>query len=806
MGRADARRAAQGRGGRRRAAPQRSGISRFLSWKALLGTFFGCVLLAMGGFVALYFSVPLPKNASNEVLELQGNTYRYSNGDVMAKTGKTTRETVGLDRVPERVRWAFVAAENKNFYNDPGFDVKGMTYGVFKTVTGQGKSGGSTITQQYVKNYYLTSEQTVSRKLKELVISLKVENKYSKDEILLGYMNTNFYGRRADGVQAAAQAYYNKDVDELRVEEAAYLAALVQAPSQYDVATASPTGRKLALGRWNMTLDRMVEIGKLDQSERDGMEFPEPIKPKQDAGMAGQNGYLIKAANEELAQQFDVKVADIEKLGGWDVTLNIKKGQQQKLEKAFDDQLESQLDREDSKDKIVQAGATSVDPKTGAIVAMYGGVGATEHFTNNAIRTDYQPGSTMKPVVLASALENDAKTQDGEPIGLNTIYDGTSGRPVENSPTAFSPGNFLKKDFGDITVQTATNNSVNSVYAQMIVDVTPKEAKKTALDLGMVDGKDRGFPERPAIVLGTMGASTVEMAGVYATLDNHGELVTPTILKKVVHLGTERQLKDAIGDQVVKRETADTVTKALTGVVKEGSGVNAADPSYEAAGKTGTSEENVSAWYAGYTPELTTVVALFGEDKDKNGAHVSLKGAASSERLNGGAIPAKVWKQYTRDALSKTENGKFDLDLKEGSKAPPPSPTPTPSETESESPSPEPSKTEEAPQPPPPSEPEPGQDQGQDNGGQDQGQDNGGQDQGQVNGGQDAGGLDQGQVNGGQDTGGADTGGQDAGGTVGGQDAGGTDQGQADGGANTGQNNGGQDNAGQNNGGAFGAD
>lgn len=254
----------------------------------------------------------------------------------------------------------------------------------------------------------------------------------------------------------------------------------------------------------------------------------------------------------------------------------------------------------DKAQATVQAGATSVDPKTGHVVALYGGAGATEHWLSNATRRDYQPASSFKPVVLASALENGAETQDGAKIGLNTKYDGTSKRPVVGSDVPFAPENEDDKDYGPVSVQRATNSSINSVFAQMIVDVTPAKAKKTALDLGMKDGK--GWPEQPAMSLGTMGASTWDMAGVYATFDNHGKKVTPTIVKSAEHQVREADLKDqTAGGQVISREAADTTTAAMTGVVKSGSGINAAGD-YEAAGKTGTSENNRSAWFVGYTP------------------------------------------------------------------------------------------------------------------------------------------------------------------------------------------------------------
>ncbi|MFF1913412.1 transglycosylase domain-containing protein [Streptomyces sp. NPDC058239] len=680
MGRADARRA-QRRGARR--AAKSGGIRRLFTWRKMLGTFFGFCLLVMGAFVALYLYVDIPK--ANAMAERQSNVYQYSDGTVLTRTGNgVNRQIVDLAEIPKEVQHTFVAAENKTFYKDKGVDLKGTARGILNTLSGKGKQGGSTITQQYVKNYYLTQDPTVSRKLKELVISLKVDQKKDKNFILAGYINTAYYGRGASGIQAAAQAYYGVDAKDLDVSQGAYLAALLQAPSQYDWAVATPTGRKLVKDRWGYTLDNMVEMHWLDQSERDTLKFPVPDKPKAAPGMEGQTGYLVEAANKELDKQGIT--GDMRQAGGWTFTLNIDRKRQKQLEQSVERQLESKLDRKGNKvDATVQAGATSVDPKTGEVVALYGGVDYVKHYFSNATRRDYQPASTFKPLVLASALENESKTQDGDLIGVNTRYDGTSKRPVVGSDTPFSPENEDNQSYGNVTVQTAMNKSINSVFAQMVVDVGPPEVKKTALALGV---PDQNFPERPAISLGTMNASTWDMAGAYATLDNHGKKVTPFIVKSAKNRDRTVGPVKGIGGQVISRKSADTVTSVLQGVVDSGSGQAAKTSAYEAAGKTGTSENNKAALFAGYTPELTTVVALFGESPKDGGGQVSLTGTANSGRANGGGFPAQIWADYTLGALGGGSGAQFDLqDVERGEVTVPTRPSTTPSQTTSPDPS-----------------------------------------------------------------------------------------------------------------------
>ncbi|MFF6785585.1 transglycosylase domain-containing protein [Streptomyces sp. NPDC012510] len=707
-GRAAARAAARS-GGKKQ---QKSFLRRLFTWKKILGTFLGVCLLGMGAFVALYLWIDIPKGNPQALQE--SNVYKYSNGKILARSGTTNREIVELKDVPKEVQQTFVAAENKTFYTDPGVDFKGMTRGLINTLSGKGKQGGSTITQQYVKNFYLTSDQTVTRKLNELVISLKLERNETKDTILAGYINTSYYGRSAWGIQAAAQAYYRKDAKDLNVREGAYLAALLQAPSQYDLATATPTGRKLVTNRWNYVLDNMVEMKELPASERAGMKLPKPKEPQSAPDMQGQNGYLVNAANNELAKQLVAqnRADDLEdartkiEAGGWTVTLNIDPKKQVALEKAVKERLTSKLDPKKRKvDKHIQAGAVSVDPKTGKVLAMYGGVDYVKHFGNNATRRDYQPASTFKPVILAAAVDEAAETQDGEPITASTVYDGDSRHKVMDDGTAvgFNPPNEDDVDYGDVTVQTAMNKSINSVFAQMGVDVGMEKVMEVAGKLGM---DTEGMEAVPAQTLGSMGASPMEMAGIYATLDNHGKKVTPTVVAEATHREGEVAFPEAIGEQVITPEAADTVTSVLTGVVDDGTAKtsvrdNPARRGQVVAGKTGTSDENRSAWFTGYTPNLVTSVGLFGEDMSKNGKHVPMYGAGGEDRVNGGGFPAQIWATYTFGVMGKTT--KFDLDTKQGAAVEPtesPTPSTSPSPTPSESP------TTEAPTSAPPTTPE----------------------------------------------------------------------------------------------------
>ncbi|SDK38313.1 Membrane carboxypeptidase (penicillin-binding protein) [Streptomyces indicus] len=714
-----------GRADRRRAASRkddRSLIRRIFTWKKIVGTFFGLILLGMAAAVGLYWYVDVPD--PNIDATQQSNVYKDVNGKTIANIGKTKREIVGLDKIPQKVQRAVVAAENKTFYKDPGVDIKGTTRGVLNTLMGKGKQGGSTITQQYVKNFYLTQDQTVSRKVQELVIALKVDRQTSKEEILAGYLNTSYFGRGVYGIQAAAQAYYGKDADKLTLSEGAYLAALLQAPNQYDFAIASDTGKKLAKQRWAYALDNMVEMGWLTQSERAEQEFVEPKKPTQAAGMQGQNGYFIEAAKNELARHLMEKedltagqaLAKIDQ-GGWTIQLNIDPKKQKALEKAVKQELTDKLDPKQRKvDAAVQAGAVSVDPKTGKIVAMYGGEDAIKH-RNMAIQYDYQASSTFKPVILAAALEHGATAKngspEGQPITPNTIYDGDSETKVDFGGQTYAPPNEGKKDYGDVTVQRGMDKSINSVFAGLGADVGMDKVKETAEALGM-----REFEPHPAMTLGSMGASPLDMAGVFATFDAHGKKVTPSIIKKAEHKDGN-YVPEPIGDQVISRETADTITSVLQGVTNDGTGATVLRGpyagKYKAAGKTGTSDNNVSALFAGYTPELVTVVGVYGEAPEgggglkrpdgkpaESGNHVSLRGAGGEDTIHGSGFPSRIWAAYTLGALNGGSDARFELETDMGVGVAPP-PTTAPPETQD--PTTEPPKTQEPTTEPPSTDP-----------------------------------------------------------------------------------------------------
>ncbi|MER6618423.1 transglycosylase domain-containing protein [Streptomyces xantholiticus] len=654
----------------RRPRRKRTGWRRAVpTWRIALGTLLVASLLTIGGLVTGYLLVDIPP--ANAAATAQTNVYLYADGTHIARDGDINRENVSLDRIPLTVQHAVLAAEDRDFYSAPAIDPLAMIRAAWNTVTGKGKQSGSTITQQYVKNYYLGQEQTVTRKVKEFFIAIKLGRNQSKSQILEGYLNTSYFGRNAYGIQAAAHAYYGKDVEDLDVAEGAYLAGLLNAPNAYDVAT-HPEKQRAALARWNYVLGGMVKEKWLGATTREALAFPTPRQAKTSSGLSGQGGYIVQAVEDQLAAHgiLDEKTLAT---GGYRITTTLQRPKQDALTAAVNDRVMSRLDSEREADRDVRVGGASIEPDTGKVVAMYGGIDYTRQYVNNATRRDYQVGSTFKPFVFASAIEHHSLTQEGRPIAPNAIYVGDSKRPVQgwNGPR-YAPENEDHVSYGPIPVREAADNSVNAVFAQMAVDVGPARVMSTAIALGLPSTTPDLSPS-PSIALGPATASVLDMAGAYASLANHGKHIAYTLIEKITKNGVEVALPEQRTVQAVGREAADTTTYVLRGVVAGGTGSAAQSAGRPAAGKTGTAEEDRAAWFAGYTPELSTVIAVMGQNP-QTGAQTSLYGALGMSRINGGGPPAEIWGQYTAAALEGSLVRDFELQLAPGADDPPPDP------------------------------------------------------------------------------------------------------------------------------------
>ncbi|KRV47302.1 penicillin-binding protein [Wenjunlia vitaminophila] len=703
------------------------------SWKLVSGLSLAFVGSLVGAFLIALSLVTVPNEAKAAATQ-QSNVFYWADGTVMGTKGETNRQIVDLKEISIHMQDAVISAENASFYDDPGVDPKGIARAMFNMATGGDTQGGSTITQQYVKNTYLDQSQTLNRKLKEMFISIKVGTTQQKEEILQGYLNTAWYGRGAYGIQAASQAYYQKDAKDLNANESAFLTSLLKNANLYNPdggvgASATPEqNRKRVTGRWRDVLNLMVKNGKLEQAEADSYKFPEPKKQQATEGQAGQVGYLM-----ETAENYVLKMAksgltkkDLER-GGYRIYTTFEKDKVAKLQKAVDKVSKTYLDpKKREKDKYVQVGAASVVPGDGRIIALYGGPGYDkEHFTNNADTRGVPVGSTWKPFVLAAAMEEGTYKTGGQPLSPQSKYLGNdnikiydqSGKPVlKKDGTPFYQQNESDYPWGPITLYEAMQHSINTPFVQLGMDVGMEKVKKLAEDSGI---SEESMSEiNASFALGTSTPSAIRMADAYATFADHGRQVEPYSVIKVVKGGEELAgFEKPKTRQAMDSDVADTVTDVLQNVVENGTGTKAKKLGRPAAGKTGTTDKNKSAWFVGYTPELSTAVAMYRE-KPGEPKLLSMNGTGGFDSIHGGDFPTEVWTEYMKAALKGKPKKDFDkpgpLNEKVAngagvtSSAPPVKETEDPEPEESQStpedtPSTKPSKPNKPSTPPPPS-------------------------------------------------------------------------------------------------------
>ncbi|MFJ4949607.1 transglycosylase domain-containing protein [Streptomyces sp. NPDC088760] len=693
------------------------------SWKLVSGLFIGFVasLVALVGISFAMVQVPDENKAANS----QNNVYYWADGTQMVATGTgVNRQNVTIDKIPEAMQWAVISAENKSFYQDSGVDPMGIARALANMARGGQTQGGSTITQQFVKNTYLSQEQTVTRKFKEMFISIKVGTKLDKKQILQGYLNTSYYGRGAYGIQAAAQTYYGVDAVDLKPSQCAFLAALLKGPTYYDPAgnadldpaANAKDNLKRSQERWSWILGEMHKDKHLTDAEyQEAIKaYPKPEGRKATKGMTGQISYLVDTAKKYVLNHSDMTEAQFDQ-GGYQIYTTFDKKSVNALSAAVKKVQKQRLDpKRRTLDKYVQFGAASVLPRDGAIVALYGGDGYENgHFTNNADTSGVPVGSTWKPFVLAAAMEYGTYKTDGEGISPLSKYNGNDKLKVRNQDgtyvlkkdgSVFYQRNEGPKPWGYITLRKAMEQSINTPFVQLGMDVGMSKVRDVAKASGILDSSFATL--NPSFAIGTSTPSAIRMADAYATFAASGKHTDPYSVTSVKKDGEELPgFTKPKPTQAMPENVANNVTDTLENVIQNGTGQNAKALGRTAAGKTGTTDSNKSAWFVGYTQQLSTSVAMFRENP-KDHELLSMNGTAGVDSIHGGDIPTQVWTEYMKDALKGKNDPGFPDATEIGTvqdEAGAPSPTPSvtikPSPTPSDTPSPTPSETTPTPSP-----------------------------------------------------------------------------------------------------------
>jgi len=605
----------------------RTGFRRWIpSFKQILLTgvlgFVGLFVLL--GLAVRFTHIPEP----SEVSQAQATILYYDDGKTeLARLGEANRVAVHMYQIPLTAQRAVLSAEDRQFYSHGGFSPKGIGRAFLNNLAGSSTQGGSTITQQYAKNAYLTSNRTIVRKLKELALAIKLEAATSKEQILERYLNTIYFGRGAYGIETASNAYFGRTVSHLNVPQQAVLAAIIQAPNGL-----APETNKAGLeARWNYVLDGMVTQGWLDSAKRQKMVFPH-IKPYHTSDTyGGTRGYLVEQARKALLG-LGITEDQINRSGFKVVTTFNRKAQGAAIAT-----VRAQGPKTGTAG--LRIGIASVRPSTGEVVAIYGGSDFLKNQVNNATQAIGQAGSTFKPFALAAGLENG--------IHLGDTFSGVNGTYVGN----YRVVNYSNESFGSrITLLRATEESVNSAFIQMTARIGPETVKDSLLRAG-IPTDTAGLDPNVTITLGTASPHVVDVASAYATFANRGKHLPLTYLKSVTTPSGE--VKFQLNPKPVvafTKEISDTVSYALQRVVQYGTGTAALALGRPAAGKTGTTDDNKSAWFAGFTPDLATAVMFVKDGPDGN--PITLSGTGGMASVYGGSFPARIWTAYMQGALS----------------------------------------------------------------------------------------------------------------------------------------------------------
>ncbi|WP_255646811.1 MULTISPECIES: transglycosylase domain-containing protein [Nocardiopsis] len=609
-------------------------------WWRILRTFLVAsalmVIIACGAFAYFYATVEVPDAAKADAVE-QGSTFYFGDGETEFAYRGTDRDPITYEEMTEngdQVVEAVISAEDRGFWTEPGVSVRGTTRAVWSTVTGQQVQGGSTITQQMVRNYYegVSFEQTVSRKIQEIIISIKVDQSETKEWVMEQYLNTIYFGRQAYGIQAAAQAYYDKNANELTPEEAAFLAAAIQQPTPFGEADVNTTPEMEQ--RWRYVVDGMVTTGAITQSEADGMEFPAPIEyePGADNDLSGYRGYMYEAAMREL-EELGYTEDQINRQGFTVVTTF----DQDMMDAAYE-VVEAAIPQEVIPEGV-NVGMATVDNATGEVLAFYGGHDYLENQYDSALLGGAQSGSAFKPYVLATALE--------EGYSLNSFVDGSGPRQIQGSRiqnAGNAPG-------GPMDLVQATRVSNNLGFVELNMEVGYENVRDTAYDIGLREGSIEDHQLVPTLALGVSTVTPLDQAGAYATFANGGRHVDTHVIKSILNADGEEVRPEVESRQAIKESTAADVTYALEQVVQGGTGTSANFWTHPVAGKTGTTSDSVAAWFVGYTPQLSTAVGVYNENNQSFGI--------PGYDISGGGVAAPIWRDYMQRAMEGYERKEF---------------------------------------------------------------------------------------------------------------------------------------------------
>jgi penicillin-binding protein 1A len=546
---------------------------------------------------------------------LVGNLYFYN------------RMWTSFECIPKHVKNAVVAIEDSRFYQHNGIDLKGMARAfLYNVIPGGNMQGGSTITQQLAKISLLTSERTITRKVRDINLALQIEKVYTKDEILELYLNSIYLAHGNVGIEAAARYYFNKSAGQLSLAESALLAGLIQSPENY-----SPVKNlKKAKGRRDLVLQKMLEQKYITKAQYNSA-VAGPVKIVKRPATASTGAYFLDYIKEYLIKKEGFGEEQL-RFGGYKIYTTLDLSCQKEAEKAM-----ANLPQTPSKTQP-QGALVTIDPKTGAILAMVGGRNYASSQYNRAVRSHRQPGSAIKPFVYATAIEQGytaAAIFEDKPLAI-ALPDGSE----------WKPENYDHEYRGEMTLREALRDSVNSVAIQLLQEVGIQDVANQMELMGITSlvkqGKAHDLNLAPLSLGGlTKGVTPLELAMAYAPFANEGNYAKPFPVVKITdhHDNLLKEFKPELRP-ALSPQTAYIITMLLKDVVDRGTGIRAKLPDRPAAGKTGTTSDYTNAWFVGYTPEMLTVVWMGNDRQDQPMIYKGMN--------IGSSTTAQLWGSYMK--------------------------------------------------------------------------------------------------------------------------------------------------------------
>ncbi|HTO80325.1 MAG TPA: transglycosylase domain-containing protein [Methylocystis sp.] len=589
-------------------APGRSSslLGRLVYWSFVLGIWGAIGLSAL----VIYYGARLPPIDQLTVPKRPPNIAILSaQGELIANRGDMGGAAIPISELPPHLPKAFVAIEDRRFYTHWGLDPQGLARALLRDVLRRGGvQGGSTLTQQLAKNLFLTQERTLSRKIQEAILALWLERKYSKDQILELYLNRVYFGSGAYGVEAAARRYYGHGAREVTLPEAAVLAGLMKAPSKL-APDRNPQG---AQERAEQVLNAMREEGFITPAMQKAAAA-KPAQTRRDGG-AGTINYAADYVMDALA----------DKIGSIDEDIVVTTTLDKRLQGLAEQALKDELDKKGEKFGVTQGAVVAID-QTGAIRALVGGRDYGESQFDRAAAAKRQPGSAFKPFVYLAAVEHgltpDTVREDG-PLNVR----------------GWQPENYSREYFGPVTLTRALSMSLNTVAVRLGLEVGPKTVASTAHRLGIASD----LQANATIALGTSAVTPLELVSAYAPFANGGIGVQPHVIAKVLRATDGNllyQWKNASNGRVIEPRHVAMMNTMMRETLLTGTARKAELPGWQAAGKTGTSQDFRDAWFVGYTSRLTAGVWLGNDDN------------SPTKHVTGGNLPVEVWSRFMREAM-----------------------------------------------------------------------------------------------------------------------------------------------------------